>query len=260
MGEWSTAGWTWGNLGIQTNATEGQFQQLRQELQSLHSLLERFSPVAGTVDSIVWMPNSEGDYSTRSEYDILALLRFGEAWSNSSPSCFSVIWEAPFPQRIRAFGWRCAHNRIPPKEELSFRGINLSVNNLLCVYCAEVVETCDHLFLGCTFAKLMWLEVFDWLDVSANLGGELVSSLGLWIQECRNKGIKNGFASKVWLAVLWSLWCYRNDIVFNNVKACPSDLGWSVKFKVWKWSCAGNITYSKCDYYDFCKNPLFFEG
>jgi hypothetical protein len=65
--------------------------------------------------------------------------------------------------------WRLFLNRLPTKENLRKRGINLN-SSALCVGGCGSVETENHLFFCCPIPSLAWNEVGRWLGISIVLG------------------------------------------------------------------------------------------
>ncbi|XP_058786925.1 uncharacterized protein LOC131661401 [Vicia villosa] len=86
----------------------------------------------------------------------------------------------------------------------------------------------------------------------------LKESFWYWSNFCRSKKVKKGKEGIIWLAILWSIWLRRNDIVFNNASWNSRDVVWSCKALIWRWSFIGKIMRANCNFYEFSNNPLFY--
>ena len=67
-----------------------------------------------------------------------------------------VIWKLWVPEKARLFAWLCANNKIPTKANL-FRKRRLGNTN--CTPCGDILETSDHLMLGCPFSRTVWTQL-----------------------------------------------------------------------------------------------------
>jgi hypothetical protein len=81
-----------------------------------------------------------------------------------------------------------------------------------CCYC-KCVETVDHLFCNCGFARFIWRIIEIATGLQAPFGS--VQFFGQWLNAFK-PDLKRMIC--VGAAILtWSLWLCRNDLVFNNV-------------------------------------------
>lgn len=69
--------------------------------------------------------------------------------------------------------------------------------------------------------------------------------------------MKVGKEGSIWISDCLCIYDLRNDILFNNEACIVSDLVWNIKVLAWKWSFIGEITHSKCNFYEFCKDSLY---
>ncbi|GKC96175.1 reverse transcriptase domain, reverse transcriptase zinc-binding domain protein [Tanacetum coccineum] len=125
----------------------------------------------------------------------------------------ATLWNSWVPKKVNIFIWRALKGRLPVREELDRRGIDL--DSLLCPCCNNVVESCNHTLILCNFAMSVWEKVFNWWrggNVSVFFIGELFSS-------CGNVFIPNPLI-RLWQAVIWTsgyyIWKARNDRVFKG--------------------------------------------
>ena len=62
------------------------------------------------------------------------------------------------PKKVNIFVWRVLQGRIPVREELDKRGIDL--DSKLCPCCDSAAETCSHSLVMCNFAMSVWENIF----------------------------------------------------------------------------------------------------
>ncbi|XP_058777363.1 uncharacterized protein LOC131651699 [Vicia villosa] len=158
LGCWFENRWVWDCFGVDRSAPASVLAAVT----VLKGLLLEVFPERSKTDSVVWKPRRGSGYSTNSGYNLLIKDYEGPAWDSDVKLAFDSIWKSNVPYRIKAFRWRCLWNRLPTKYLLVRRGISLSINDQLCVFCSVELETLDHILLGCPFSKLVWKDVFLW--------------------------------------------------------------------------------------------------
>ncbi|PWA95769.1 HIT-type Zinc finger family protein [Artemisia annua] len=65
-----------------------------------------------------------------------------------------TIWLKLVPKKVNIFVWRALKRRLPVREELDKRGIDL--DTVLCPCCNSVVESCEHSLVMCSMAMGVW--------------------------------------------------------------------------------------------------------
>lgn len=111
----------------------------------------------------------------------------------------------------------------------------------------------DHLFFTCKMSQALWSRFYGWLGISAVQPAvsslHFLSHRGLFKWKNRkSRGLL------IWLAVVWSIWLERNEIVFNNSKTDVLRLLDLVKCRSWSWLCSstdGLVSFS-----EWCICPL----
>ncbi|GJV26547.1 RNA-directed DNA polymerase, eukaryota, reverse transcriptase zinc-binding domain protein [Tanacetum coccineum] len=66
-------------------------------------------------------------------------------------------WLNLVPRKVNIFVWRALKRRLPVREELDKRGIDL--DTVLCPCCDSVVESCEHSLVMCSMAMGVWEKV-----------------------------------------------------------------------------------------------------
>lgn len=94
-----------------------------------------------------WMPNSKGNFSVKSAWDIIR--------SRKDPQKdILFIWEKGLPFKISFLMWRIWFKRIPIGEVLVRCRI---VDSIECCCCnSHEQESFNHLFISCPDAKYLW--------------------------------------------------------------------------------------------------------
>ncbi|KAF1876402.1 hypothetical protein Lal_00029750, partial [Lupinus albus] len=93
--------------------------------------------------------------------------------------------------------------RLPTKDKLFKRNVIVRVDEMMCIFCNNHVETIDHLFSSCDFVASIWKEFYSWLQISVINLCSVLNSLNcakLWRMH--------------WFTVVWSVWIMRNEVIF----------------------------------------------
>ncbi|XP_071739171.1 uncharacterized protein [Rutidosis leptorrhynchoides] len=100
------------------------------------------------------------------------------------------------PQKVGIFIWRAIRCRIPVREELDPKWID--IDTLLCPMRKNMVESVDHALVSCKVAKEVWEGIFKWwgssMPANANLENLFVGS------GCGNL---SGYHKKICHAIEW---------------------------------------------------------
>ncbi|GJZ25323.1 reverse transcriptase domain, reverse transcriptase zinc-binding domain protein [Tanacetum coccineum] len=133
-----------------------------------------------------------------------------------------TLWNKCVPKKVNIFVWKALKGRLPVREELDKRGIDLDSTSCSC--CDSVAESCVHSLVLCNFSMSVWEKVFSWWklrSVNAFSIGELFYSNG-------NVDIPN-CSILLWQAVIWTsgyyIWKVRNARVFKGKVVMGSGSG-----------------------------------
>ncbi|XP_057432140.1 uncharacterized protein LOC130724887 [Lotus japonicus] len=127
---------------------------------------------------------------------------------------FTRVWKSVAPSNVKAFAWRVMLNRIPCLQNLWKRNVLRSQEEAICKVCCLGVESCEHLLFSCPVSLDIWRQCYWWLGVYTALPMNPREHL-LQFQFGGNQKQQRG-ADAIWLAVIWTLWLIRNDIIFRN--------------------------------------------
>ena len=175
-------------------------------------------------DSLVWTRNISGVFSVRSAYFLQTEIERnfkGNEASSSNPtqlhSFWNGIWSGQVPPKIKTFVWRACNDSLPTRTKLLERKF---LHSFSCVLYNEEAETCDHLFLECSFAQAVWLQSPLLNDYRCYLKMKFIDAMNAAI-----KKLSAPVFDTLCIAC-WMIWKCRNKAVFNNVAPSHHEL-WS---------------------------------
>src|SRR4051812_49216630 len=103
----------------------------------VHSLLaavQHVQPNPAVRDSVLWFAEPDNSFTVRSCYTLFNFFHLPRGPDLFLVRVFSLIWKLEIPIKIKFFGWRCLLDRLPTRDLLLFRGINISSPNV-CGFC-----------------------------------------------------------------------------------------------------------------------------
>ncbi|GJT09653.1 putative RNA-directed DNA polymerase, partial [Tanacetum coccineum] len=174
-----------------------------------------------------WALQESGDFTVRGltklvEEKILNMESGGEA----------TTWNNWVPKKVNVFVWRALKGRLPVREELDKRGIDL--NTVLCPSCGDTVESCSHCLVMCNFAMSVWEKNYSWWKIG------IVNAFSIGKFFCYN-GNANvpSHSSKMWQAVIWTsgyfIWKERNARVFKGKASSLNKILQDIQLKSYEW-------------------------
>lgn len=95
---------------------------------------------------LVWVHDNKGEFTVKK---LTGLLIEGEG--DDFNLAFYKIWKLKLPPKVPNFIWLLANDKIPTKEFLVKRGVQL--HNTLCPWCEKELEQVVHLFFKCNFIE-----------------------------------------------------------------------------------------------------------
>jgi hypothetical protein len=218
-------------------------------------LLDLINTVAlsDSIDKWGWRPEKNADFSVKSTYlSVSNLSNLEVLKAHWHGHIFSCLWKTPSPSKVCGFVWQMLHDRIPTKGNLVSRRIIAAGEDSICALCRAETETTHHLLLYCSFAKQVWYEIFNWLQVPFGLPHSLFSIFNCLL--CAgNLRAKKG-RLMICCAVVWMIWKFRNSVLFENGSGSVSDVVESVKVASWKWWLAQAKT-AHCLLYEWKAEP-----
>ncbi|XP_058763979.1 uncharacterized protein LOC131637409 [Vicia villosa] len=132
-------------------------------------------------------------------------------------SAFKLVWKMETPIMIKVFAWKCFINKLPTRDALAFRGI-LPSSSSSCVFCCANGESSLHSLLLFHNASLVWKDIADCIGFEGYKAENFKESFLNWFSFSKNAKVRKGKEGVVWMAVCWTLWLVRNDVVFREIR------------------------------------------
>ncbi|XP_042483264.1 uncharacterized protein LOC122063634 [Macadamia integrifolia] len=99
------------------------------------------------------------------------------------------------------------HKKLPTDDMVSTKGISLASK---CSLCEEQAESVNHLFMGCTFAMMVWKMFLDCFEVSWPDIEDLPHLAQWWIKKCRVLVLKKPWSMGL-VIVAENIWKEKNS-------------------------------------------------
>jgi hypothetical protein len=166
---------------------------------------------------------------------------------------FNLIWKAHAPTKVIGCLWKILHNGLPTRDNLKRRGMLNAESSILCALCKQEDESINHLFFSCNVAYHLWMKVYKCVQFTAPLpntpNDHFQQHAGGWTSK---KPLK--FWNSIWLATIWSLWKWRNDLIFNEAKSSIQDILDLVQLRSWLWIRSKSNIHFLCSFFEWCTN------
>ncbi|KAJ0601850.1 putative RNA-directed DNA polymerase [Helianthus annuus] len=199
-------------------------QQELKELMDLSSLLEKIN-VTEEEDMWKWVADASGSFSVRG---LRQLLRPTPDNELGQIHC----WNKWCPIKVNFLTWRLFLNRLPTKEALARRNVQIACTD--CVFCEEAVESSDHLFAACRFVQGIWEEVFNWCRIPTPFFFCAKDVLQLH-NFCRGSRRWKAVVYTVVQTAVWCIWRARNEAIFNNKRVAAANMVEEIKVLCFLW-------------------------
>ncbi|GJT96953.1 RNA-directed DNA polymerase, eukaryota, reverse transcriptase zinc-binding domain protein [Tanacetum coccineum] len=105
-----------------------------------------------------------------------------------------------------------ALNKLPTRVNLDRKGID--VDSTLCPICGDDVETIHRLFFTCEMARVLWANLACWWDLDVPFCSSF-SDWICWLDSSHLSAKGKLFLDGVGGTVLWTIWNYRNRLIFS---------------------------------------------
>ncbi|KAH1247510.1 hypothetical protein GmHk_06G017402 [Glycine max] len=178
--------------------------------------------------SWVWGAASNGILSSKSACVCIK----AEQSSEDHHLGFCQLWDTKIPPRALTFAWRFLWDRLPSKENLSRRQVDLA--NDLCPFCQSNSKSASHLFFTCQKGLPLWWEFNTWVKEDRALH---CRPMDHFLQHSSIAGSKaSNTRRKIWwITATRSIWKLRNDVIFHNQAFHISKLVDNTNFLTWSW-------------------------
>ncbi|GJR51810.1 RNA-directed DNA polymerase, eukaryota, reverse transcriptase zinc-binding domain protein [Tanacetum coccineum] len=107
---------------------------------------------------------------------------------------------------------KLALNKLPTRVNLDRKGID--VDSTMGPICGDDVETINHLFFTCEIARVLWANLACWWDLDVPFCSSF-SDWICWLDSSHLSAKGKFFLDGVGGTVLWTIWNYRNRLIFS---------------------------------------------
>ncbi|GKA04618.1 RNA-directed DNA polymerase, eukaryota, reverse transcriptase zinc-binding domain protein [Tanacetum coccineum] len=122
-------------------------------------------------------------------------------------------WNRSIPIKVNVFMSRAMFNKLPTRVNLDRKSIE--VDSLLCPICHEDVETANQIFFTCDLAKVLWDLLAKWWELDVPFCASISDWLS-WLDSLSISSKARVFLDGVGAALMWSLWSFRNRLLFST--------------------------------------------
>ena len=176
------------------------------------------SSKTGVKDSYIWYPTTNGICTAKSGYASAIADQMITPVELSTQSAFNwkrYIWSVQTSPKLQLFLWKAIKGALPTGDNLRKRGMRRNSN---CIHCGQV-ETTEHLFLHCNFAKQIWEQApitSEFLPDNYTTFSAAVEGSANWITlpPC-------GITGNLFSWICWNIWTARNHKIFESRKSPP---------------------------------------
>ena len=179
-------------------------------------------------DSLIWQPDPNGNYSTKSAYILLQEAGREALEDNAS----KIIWSLHIPPRAKAFSCRLFKNRISTRANLRRRQVEMP--SYSCPLCESAEETTSHVLFNCTKTTILWWEAMSWVNRVGPLPTEPKNHF-LQFSHWNTQRSTDKRWEALWIALSMTIWKHKNSMVFNNQLFTPEKVMDEALFHTWSW-------------------------
>ncbi|GJR58972.1 cycloartenol synthase [Tanacetum coccineum] len=150
--EWNFCGVAQHILLLKIERSRG---RVHMEFEDLQDVLQSVVVCNDCRDHWKWTLNDDGEFTVK-ELTKMIEEKILRVESDSEVT----LWNKWVPKKVNIFIWRALKGRLPVREELDKRGIDL--DSLLCLCCDTVVESCNHSLVLCDLAWRVLERIYKW--------------------------------------------------------------------------------------------------
>ena len=123
-------------------------------------------------------------------------------------------------------------DRLPNRLNLSSRGLEL--DSISCMVCNGFVESNAHTFFTCDTASSVWHLVRSWTGFSVPIFCSC-EDWDTWFVSWRASKDKKSHAYDIFATMCWTLWRFRNSIIFNSQSMRKCDIFYFICLVSFYW-------------------------
>lgn len=200
---------------------------------NLLSLIGRLSPSLAGEDRWHWKHSSNDLYEVAKAYTILLKQQAASPVIPLEESlAFRRLWKGWAIRKANITAWKILKGRLATADNLSKRGVPLHSQS--CCLCSSAMESISHLLYTCPISSTIWYNIFSWLGVVLVPHSSPIGHF-LQVSDLFEKRKLRATAIAIWVCTSWSIWCLRNDLIFNQGQLNLDRFITSIKIRIWNW-------------------------
>ncbi|GJY02539.1 RNA-directed DNA polymerase, eukaryota [Tanacetum coccineum] len=199
--------------------------------------------LSNSIDRWYWSLTCSGEFSVASIRNFID----DQSFKVFSPS---TRWNKAAPKKINIMAWKVKMTNLPTRFNLSRRGLN--IESILCPICNLAAETSCHLFFKCCMVKDIYKKIESWWDINM-VSTSSYEEWCIWFSPLRLSSKAKLFLEGVFFITWWSIWRYRNKIIFGSSSHPKSRIMDDIMASSFSWCrfrCNSNFSWV-----DWLKNP-----
>ncbi|GKA68060.1 RNA-directed DNA polymerase, eukaryota [Tanacetum coccineum] len=144
-------------------------------------------------------------------------------------------WIKTIPIKVNIFAWKVSLDRLPTRSNLARRGVLVPSSS--CLICNVSDEDLAHLLFRCDLAIEVTRLVYRWWNLVWIPLDSYISWLS-WIKALRMNSRSKSVLEGVFYTAWWSIWSYRNQILFSAKKPQKEVLFDDIVMRSFTWCIA----------------------
>ncbi|GKA85423.1 RNA-directed DNA polymerase, eukaryota [Tanacetum coccineum] len=179
-------------------------------------------------DRWIWDLNGDGEFCVKDVRNLLDVTFLPKA---DSPT----RWIKTIPIKVNIFAWKVSLDRLPTRSNLARRGVLVPSSS--CLICNVSDEDLAHLLFRCDLAIEVTRLVYRWWNLVWIPLDSYISWLS-WIKALRMNSRSKSVLEGVFYTAWWSIWSYRNQILFSAKKPRKEVLFDDIVMRSFTWCIA----------------------
>ncbi|KAL4586207.1 hypothetical protein LXL04_010839 [Taraxacum kok-saghyz] len=182
--------------------------------------------LSNEMDTWVWKTGTVDHFSVKSIRSLWESSKYPELE-------YKHWWNNRVPLKVNFLGWRVVLNRLPSKQELKKRQVTIPSTN--CDLCNMAEETCEHIFIQCSWTEEIWALVRDWCGMDFTGTHTMEQRIEASLKMGQDNKKKKKTANAIVLVTLWTIWKARNEKSFNGRRTPPWRIIEEIKSQSYLW-------------------------
>lgn len=150
------------------------------------------------------------------------------------------LWNSKVSLKVSFLVWTLCYSGAPTLDKLYAAGM---VQDSNCLFCDQMVETNENLFIHCSYVFEVWSYFLNSFSIKWVLSDNVKSNLWEWGDK-KVKKSKN-MIRKIWsllpFTIWWCIWKERNAGLYNNLVKDVNQVIADIKCLLFNWGLASDM-------------------